>query len=230
MDERRNRPWPMNSSGRRRSGAWEKRIPAASVRREPDSGLWRLPMAAHADPQPPGRRSEARQAGRADGPQGRNTTSSAKLKIARRSTSRRSSRAGAGDLRAAPQIAQMAADAYKNGDTDGDGFVGSNDPQAVGRGVLPVARRAQLAVPRHRPAAPRGGEALRGGARRRNWRQKQLDREVAKQKTAEEAGGGHRPARARSGSGAVRALRSTHGARPPRPLAAYQYGAEGPNA
>ncbi len=218
------------------------------------------PMAAHADPQPTRAQVQKKLdklAEQMDHKVEKYNQLREKLKIAKKkyqSAVKSSKKEQAAFEEQRRKIAQMAADAYKNGDTDGvTGFVGSNDPQAIldqaavfshlsherGSQLTQFLATAQR-LRREEAQAKAAYEEVRGKTKELAKQKQQLDREVAKQKALlRRLGGGTSSGSGGSGSGAVGGTYNgpaSGSARTALDFAyaqlgkPYQYGAEGPNA
>ncbi|MBB4776512.1 C40 family peptidase [Actinomadura livida] len=150
------------------------------------------------------------------------------------------------------RIAQMAADAYKNGDTDGvTGFVGSNDPQAILDQAavfshLSQERSSQLTqflataqrLRREEAQAKASYEDVKAKTKELQAQKRKLDKEVAKQKALLRRFGGTTPSSGGGSgniggtyngpaSGSARTALDFAYAQLGKP---YSYGAEGPNS
>ncbi|MFS2293054.1 MAG: NlpC/P60 family protein [Actinomadura sp.] len=214
------------------------------------------PMAAHADPQPTRAQVQKKLdklAEQMDHKVEKYNQLREKLKIAKRkyqSAVKTSKREQAAFEEQRSKIAQMAADAYKNGDTGGvTGFVSSNDPQAIldqaavfshlsherGSQLTQFLATAQR-LRREEAQAKAAYEEVRGKTRELAKQKQQLDREVAKQKALLRRLGGGTSSGGSGGiggtyngpaSGSARAALNFAYAQLGKP---YQYGAEGPDS
>lgn len=215
------------------------------------------PVVAHADPQPTRAQVQKKLdklAEQMDQKVEKYNQLNEKLKIAKKKykvASKSSQEEQAAFEEQRSKIAQMAAAAYKNGDTDGvTGFVGTNDPQAVLDQAavfshLSQERSSQLTqflataqrLRREEAQAKAAYEDVKAKTKEIRDQKKHLDKEVAKQKALLRRLGGGTSSGGGSGSvggtyngpasGPARAALDFAYAQLGKP---YSYGAEGPNS